>query len=99
VISRTPLKGGEEREDGRGKEGIRDTDGEEGVVWDREGEEGTELGGLYRGKGWERRKGMEEGGEERKKMTWPPNKIPGSATVSYMHDDAISIVHTFNNEN
>jgi hypothetical protein len=29
-----------------------------GVVWDRGGEVGTELGGLYRGKGWERRKRM-----------------------------------------
>jgi hypothetical protein len=30
-----------------------------GVVWDREGEEGTELGGLHGGKEWEgKRKGM-----------------------------------------
>jgi hypothetical protein len=33
--------------------------GRRGVVWDREGEEGMELGGLYREKGWEGRK---EGG-------------------------------------
>jgi hypothetical protein len=38
-----PLKGREEREDGRGKEGIRDTGGEEGVVWDREREEGMRI--------------------------------------------------------
>jgi hypothetical protein len=31
--------------------------GRRGMVWDREGEEGTELGGFYRGKGWEGRKG------------------------------------------
>jgi hypothetical protein len=37
-----------------------------------------ELGGLYR------RKGMGRDGEGRKEeeeMTWPPNKIPGSATA------------------
>jgi hypothetical protein len=45
------------------------------VVWDREGEEGMRV---------IQRKGMgrEEKGREgrRKEMTWPPNKIPGSAT-------------------
>jgi hypothetical protein len=30
-------------EDGRGKEGIRDTDREEGVEWDRGGEEGMVI--------------------------------------------------------
>jgi hypothetical protein len=34
------------------------------VVWDRQGEEGTELGGLYRGKGWEGRKEGKEGRKE-----------------------------------
>jgi hypothetical protein len=48
------------------------------VAWDREGEEGTELRGLYREKGWEG-KGRKEG--RRKGMTRPPNKIPGSATA------------------
>jgi hypothetical protein len=33
--------------------------GRMGVVWDREGEEGTDLIGIYRGKGWKRKK---EGG-------------------------------------
>jgi hypothetical protein len=33
--------------------------GRRGVVWDRQREEGTELGGLDRGKGWEGRKGRE----------------------------------------
>jgi hypothetical protein len=58
--------------------------GRRGVVLDREGEEGTELGRLYRGKGWEGKKGR--GGSRgkegrRKEMTGPPNKIPGSATA------------------
>jgi hypothetical protein len=35
-----------------------------GVVWDREGDEGTELGKLYRGKGWE---GGRDGRKERRK--------------------------------
>jgi hypothetical protein len=38
--------------------------GRRGVVWDREGEEGMELGGLYRGKGWEGRKGREGKGRK-----------------------------------
>jgi hypothetical protein len=41
ILPPDPLsRGRKEREDGRGKEGIRDTDGRRGVVWDREGEEG-----------------------------------------------------------
>jgi hypothetical protein len=50
------------------------------VVWDREGEEGMRV--IQRkGKGG---KGKEGKGKEgsRKEMTWPPNKIPGSATDS-----------------
>jgi hypothetical protein len=84
-----PFKGrgrgrkGKEREDGRGKEGTRDTVGEEGVVWDREGEEGMRV--IQRkGKGREGKGREGKGGEEerRRKMTWPPQrKIPGSATV------------------
>jgi hypothetical protein len=42
-----------------------DTDGEEGVVWDRKGEEGMELGELCRGKGWEGGREGEDGREER----------------------------------
>jgi hypothetical protein len=52
--------------------------GRRGVVWDREGEEGMRV--IQRkGKGREEGKGGEEG--RRRKMTWPPRKIPGSATV------------------
>jgi hypothetical protein len=50
--------------------------GRRGVVWDREGEEGIRV---------IQRKGMgreEKGRKEGKEMTWPPNKIPGSATGS-----------------
>jgi hypothetical protein len=65
-----PFKGRAGKEDGRGKEGIRDTAGEEGRVWDREGEEGMRViqrEGMGReGKG---REGREEG---RRKMTSPP---------------------------
>jgi hypothetical protein len=55
---------GKEREDGRGKEGIRDTVGGRGVVWDKEGEEGmrviqTKGKGREEGKG---REGRKEGG-------------------------------------
>jgi hypothetical protein len=38
-----------------------------GVVWDRKGGEGMELGGLYRGKGWEGRKRRERRKEGRRK--------------------------------
>jgi hypothetical protein len=46
-------------------EGIRDTDGEEGVVWDREGEEGIRViqrkgMGREEGEGRKRRKIEEE---------------------------------------
>jgi hypothetical protein len=52
--------------------------GRRGVVWDREGEEGMRV--IQRkGKGREEGRGGEEG--RRRKMTWPPRKIPGSATV------------------
>jgi hypothetical protein len=51
--------------------------GRRGVVWDREGEEGMRV--IQRkGKG---REGREGRGGRRRKMTWPPRKIPGSATV------------------
>jgi hypothetical protein len=75
-------RGGKEREDGRGKDGIRDIVGEEyGIGKERKG------WGLYRGKGREGRKGREgKGGEGRKegkeggRWLGPPKKIPGSAT-------------------
>jgi hypothetical protein len=52
-------RGGKEREDGRGKEGIRDTVEEEGVVWDREEEEGMRV--IQRkGKGREGKQGRRE---------------------------------------
>jgi hypothetical protein len=43
------------------------------VVWDGEGEEGTKLGGLRRGRGREGRREGEKGGEgRRKEMPWSP---------------------------
>jgi hypothetical protein len=48
---------------GRGRKGGRKGKGGDegykwgGVVWNREGEEGTELGGLHRRKEWEGRGG------------------------------------------
>jgi hypothetical protein len=63
-------EGGKEREDGRGKEGITDTVGEEGVVWDREGEEGVRV--IQRkGKGREEGKG---GRKEEEDDLAPPQK-------------------------
>jgi hypothetical protein len=38
-----PLKGGEEREDRRGKEGLGTQMGRRGMAWDREGEEGMRI--------------------------------------------------------
>jgi hypothetical protein len=40
--------------------------GRRGVILDRDGEERTELGGSFRGKGWEEREGR---GGRRKGMT------------------------------
>jgi hypothetical protein len=49
------------------------------VVWDRDGQEGMRV--IQRkGKGREG-KGREGKGGRRRKMIWPPRKIPGSATV------------------
>jgi hypothetical protein len=42
----------------------------------RQGEEGTELGGLYRGKGL-----RGEGKERKEGDSLAPNRIPGSVTV------------------
>jgi hypothetical protein len=56
VIPRTPVKGeGRKGKGGRKGErrGLEIQMGRRGVLWNREGEEGTELGGLYRGEGWE----------------------------------------------
>jgi hypothetical protein len=65
-----------------GRRGLGIQMGRKGVVRDREGEEGTKSGGLYRGNGWEEREG-EEGEESRKeeRHDLAPNKIPGSATA------------------
>jgi hypothetical protein len=52
--------------------------GRRGVVWDREGEEGMRV--IQRKGMGREEKGRKEG--SRKEMTWPPNKIPGSATDS-----------------
>jgi hypothetical protein len=71
-------RGGEGRKgrtEGERRGSIRDTVGEEGVVWDREGEEGMRViqrkGKGREGRGREGRKGGEE---ERRKMTWPPKE-------------------------
>jgi hypothetical protein len=61
VLPRTPLKGKGGKEGRKGKEGIWDTDGEEGVVWDREGEEGIRVT-QRKGMGREE-KGRKEGGK------------------------------------
>jgi hypothetical protein len=67
--------------------------GRRGVVWDREGEEGTRV--IQRkGKGREEGKGREGRGgrkEEEEDMTWPPKKIPGSATAYRIADIDISV--------
>jgi hypothetical protein len=70
-------RGGKERK-GRTegeKRGLGTQLGRSGVAWVREGEEGMRV--IQR-KGKGREEGREEG--RRRKMTWPPQKIPGSAT-------------------
>jgi hypothetical protein len=53
--------------------------------------------GLYRGRGWEGKtgrggKGRKEGKEGRR-MTWPPNKIPGFATGAVqVYSAAVNVI-------
>jgi hypothetical protein len=61
--------------------------GRRGVVWDREGEEGMRV--IQRKGMGREEKGRKEG--RRKEMTWPPNKIPGSATDSQCAASSASI--------
>jgi hypothetical protein len=69
--------------------------GRRGVVWDRQGEEGTELGGLYKEKGWEGRKGREgrkEGGDclvSQRKFLDPPLCITHQVCIMEVYETVL----------
>jgi hypothetical protein len=63
--------------------------GRRGVVWDRQGEEGTELGGSYREKGWEGRKG----GEGRRWLDPPPKQSSWIRHCSCAKGTSLADVH------